>query len=99
MTNTATSPARTVHIVICEDGRKRHEGSFATHDDAATFANWGHACGNGHKISRVPADSRSAASQLDISDCVFCADTIVKKDGQWVHVNGVACTQSLLQPR
>ena len=39
-----------MYTVICADGRVRHEGSFATKDEARTFAEWGHACTNGHKI-------------------------------------------------
>jgi hypothetical protein len=37
-------------IVICEDGRQRHDGLFATVGEAEEWANWGHLCTSRHRI-------------------------------------------------
>ena len=37
-------------IVVCEDGRQRHDGLFESLYDAWRWAEWGHACTNNHRI-------------------------------------------------
>lgn len=37
-------------VVVCEDGRRRHDDPFPTMPDARYFAEWGHCCTNRHRI-------------------------------------------------
>jgi hypothetical protein len=39
------------YTVICEDGRVRHSGSFASKAEADHFAEWGHCCTRNHTIA------------------------------------------------
>lgn len=48
--------------VICMDGNRRHEDDFATRNEAAVFAEWGHCCGAQHEIRQLD-DDRPAGPQ------------------------------------
>lgn len=39
--------------VFCEDNAKRHEGTFATRQEALQFAEWGHICTNLHTVRQA----------------------------------------------
>jgi hypothetical protein len=41
------------YVVRCADGAVRHDDPFFTREDAATFAEWGHACLARHDIDEV----------------------------------------------
>lgn len=49
-----TATVRYSWRVYCADGVRRHSGDFATRQAAAHWAQWQHACFNGHRFVRVP---------------------------------------------
>lgn len=65
---TDTIPA--TFLVVCPDGRVRHEHGFTTRREADLFAEWGHACTRSHRIVRGTRPLRDLADETLMANAI-----------------------------
>ena len=66
----------TRYRVTCEDGATRHPAAFGSREDAAQFAEWGHACTSRHTITEDDGPRPAAIVCRTSRVIVHYADTI-----------------------